>query len=356
MDIRNSVADVTLRLTVVLLLCSYWTHHPTVRIPKERRNWKFDLRWDIGIYVGQPENTVDSGLIFYPFERSVKCRTDLVKLDISDEAYLKYYSRRHDIRETKESTPARINQLLTARSWDITRMLQDESMIRDDDERSQTTPVPLAEPEEIPPELIANQDIPQKSRRTWNHLPPPLSTRSKDKIRAAIAEYLTQPDNSTMVESLKVMAARTGGPKVTEALLSPEREAWIDVIFDEIITLLNTTHSLEEEDIDESMPYLLIHGTMQLKKKMKTADIVDKLKARLCACGNELDEVAMDTYSPTVAALTHATLLQIAVHDGMYLQTIDTVSAYLCQDYPQDVTFPRLSHKSADLTRSRLIA
>ena len=309
-----------------------------VRIPKERRNWKFDLRCDIGIYVGQPENTVDSGLIFYPFERSVKCRTDLVKLDISDEAYLKYYSRRHDIRENKESTPARINQLLTARSWDITRMLQDESMIRDDDERSQTTPVPLAEPEEIPPELIANQDIPQKSRRTWNHLPPPLSTRSKDKIRAAIAEYLTQPDNSTMVESLKVMAARTGGPKVTEALLSPEREAWIDVIFVEIITLLNTTHSLEEEDIDESMPYLLIHGTMQLKKKMKTADIVDKLKARLCACGNELDEVAMDTYSPTVAALTHATLLQIAVHDGMYLQTIDTVSAYLCQDYPQDVT------------------
>ena len=67
---------------------------------------------------------------------------------------------------------------------------------------------------------------------------------------------------------------------------------------------------------------------MQLKKKMKTADIVDKLNARLCACGNEL--IAMDTYSPTVAALTHATLLQIAVHDGMYLQFIDTVSAYLC--------------------------
>ena len=45
-----------------------------VRIPKERRNWKFDLRWDIGSYLGQPENTVDSGLIFYPFERSVKFR------------------------------------------------------------------------------------------------------------------------------------------------------------------------------------------------------------------------------------------------------------------------------------------
>ena len=26
----QTVADVTLRLTVVLLLCSYWTHHPTV--------------------------------------------------------------------------------------------------------------------------------------------------------------------------------------------------------------------------------------------------------------------------------------------------------------------------------------
>ena len=53
---------------------------------------------------------------------------------------------------------------------------------------------------------------------------------------------------------------------------------------------------------------------MQLKKKMKDAVTVDKLKARICACGNELDEVEGETYSPTVAPLTHSFMLQLAVH------------------------------------------
>ena len=305
-----------------------------VHIPKERRTWKLDLRWDVGIYIGQPDNIVDAGLIFYPFERSVKCRTDLVKLDISDEAYKMYYSRRHDIRDSKESTPTRIGRLLEG-CWDITRMLNEGST---QDAQPQALIAPLTEPEEIPQELADEEDTQQRLRRKWDHLPPPLSTRARNKIRAALAAYLRHPDNSALMESFKVMAAKTGGPKVAEALRSQEREGWIDVIVDEIISLLHTTQSLVEEVIDESLPYLLVHGTMQLKKKMKTADIVEKLKARLCACGNELDQVDADTYSPTVSALTHATLLQIAVHDKMHLQTIDTVSAYLCQDYPQDTT------------------
>ena len=60
--------------------------------------------------------------------------------------------------------------------------------------------------------------------------------------------------------------------------------------------------------------------TMQLKIKMITETIVDKLKARLCACGNELEEVDNDTYSPTVSALTHCLMLQLAVHDRMHIR------------------------------------
>ena len=52
---------------------------------------------------------------------------------------------------------------------------------------------------------------------------------------------------------------------------------------------------------------------------MITETIVDKLKARLCACGNELEEVDNDTYSPTVSALTHRLMLQLAVHDRMHI-------------------------------------
>ena len=84
--------------------------------------------------------------------------------------------------------------------------------------------------------------------------------------------------------------------------------AMVDEIID---TMLNTTKTLRPEDIDESKDYKLIHTTMQLKIKMKTDTIVDKLKARLCACGNELEEVESETYSPTVSNLTHSSMLQL---------------------------------------------
>ena len=102
--------------------------------------------------------------------------------------------------------------------------------------------------------------------------------------------------------------------------------------------MINTTRTLKPEDIDTTRDYKLIHTTMQLKIKMKTDTIVDKLKARLCECGNELAEVDNETYSPTVSNLTHSFMLQLAVHDRMQIQLIDAKSAYLCQAYPQDVT------------------
>ena len=71
---------------------------------------------------------------------------------------------------------------------------------------------------------------------------------------------------------------------------------------------------------------------------MKTDTIVDKMKARLCACGNEIDEVDNETYSPTVSSLTHSFMLQVAVHDRMQIQLVDTKAAYLCQVYPEDAT------------------
>ena len=123
-----------------------------------------------------------------------------------------------------------------------------------------------------------------------------------------------------------------------EALESGIRDQWIVAMADEIIdNMINSTRTSVPEDIDFSKPYHLIHTTMQMKIKMKTDTIIDKLKARLCACGNELQEVDNETYSPTVASLTHAFMLHDAVHDRMHVQLIDTKAAYLCQEYPQDV-------------------
>ena len=298
-----------------------------VHVTKERRVWKFDMRWDIGIFIGQPEASVDAAIVYYPFDGKVLTRTDLIKLDISDEAYRRYYSARHDVHDDNRSAQTRIGELLRENERDITKVLHQAN--------DEATQVPLTatliEPEEVPQALTT--EARSRTRKTWTHLPAPRVTRSK----------------SSRVEESRIlaMAARTLGPKVHEALRSPEREDWVDAMGDEIDTVTKKTGCLIAEDIDTSQPYELVHATMQLKKKMIDAVTVDKRKARLCACGNELDQTGGETYSPTVAAITHSLMLQIAVHDGMHIQLVDTVAAYLNQEYPEDATplyvvFPRL--------------
>lgn len=284
-----------------------------VHISKERRRWKFDLRWDVGIYIGQPEASVDSAIIYYPFEGKVLERTDLVKLDITDEAYRRYYSRRHDIYDGTRSAPTRVGEILHDNEINIEKLLT----LQDDEQPP--IAIPLMEPTELPPDLS-----PQRRQRRWDHLPAPRVTRSKQSAASAMA--------------VKVLAARASGPSITEALRAPDREEWVEAMSGEIETITNQFGCLIPEEIDTSQPYDLVHATMQLRKKMKDAVTIDKRKARLCACGNELGHIEGETYSPTVAALTHSFMLQLAVHDRMSLQLIDTVAAYLNQDYPEDAT------------------
>ena len=63
---------------------------------------------------------------------------------------------------------------------------------------------------------------------------------------------------------------------------------------------------------------------------------MDKYKCRLCVFGNELYGQVPETYSPTVGALAHAAVHQIAVIDEMEMCLIDVVQAYLYQPYPAD--------------------
>ena len=300
-----------------------------VHVTKERRLWKFDLRWDIGIYIGQPEGSVDAAIVYYPFDGKLLTRTDLIKLDISDEAYRRYYSARHDAFSDSRSAQTKIGELLRENERDITKVLDTAN----DEVTEPPLTASLIEPEEVPLPLTTEaRNRTRRSRVIRSELPAPRVTRSR-----------TRHDEA----SILAMAARALGPKVHEALRTPEREGWVDAMDDEIDTVVNKTGCLVAEDIDPSLPYELVHATMQLKKKMKDAMTVDKFKARLCACGNELDQTGGETYSPTVAAITHSLMLQIAVHDCMHIQLVDTVAAYLNQEYPVDATplyvvFPRL--------------
>ena len=58
-----------------------------VKVPKELRPWKFALRRDLFIFVGRPNDSVESALVYSPFDHYVLTRGDLFKLDISDEQY-----------------------------------------------------------------------------------------------------------------------------------------------------------------------------------------------------------------------------------------------------------------------------
>ena len=305
-----------------------------VHLPKDKRNWKFDLRWDIGVYIGQPPHSVEAALVFFPYRNAVLVRTDVAKLDITTEAYKRFYFKRYDVSGSSTSTATRIHQRIEECMHDFDKPLEEDD--NDSDENPMTTP--LLETEETPPEL--QPEARRRNQRRWDNLPPPRITRSQARVGANLCS-LSDDELVDMfcATAVKVFLARAGGPTVQEALESGIRDQWIETMFDEIVEgMFNTSRTLEPEDIDQSKPYKLIHTTMQLKVKMKTDTIVDKLKARLCACGNELTEVDHETYSPTVSNLTHSLMLQIAVHDRMIIQLVDTKAAYLCQDYPQDST------------------
>jgi hypothetical protein len=126
-----------------------------------------------------------------------------------------------------------------------------------------------------------------------------------------------------------------GKTTVGKALHSSDASQWIDAMRAEILLLLQ--HTLEPVEYSK-LPSnkRIIHSTMQLKLKKLPTGVIDKYKARLCACGNELWSNTAETYSPTIGALAYATVHQLAIIDQMVTCTVDTVGAYLYADYPAD--------------------
>ena len=302
-----------------------------VHVPKDKRSWKFDLRWDIGIYVGQPPHSVEAATVYFPFRNQILVRTDVAKLDISEEAYKRYYFKRYDMHNNSMSSASRLTHRLEEIKYDFSKDPAGET--NDTPIENETLTVPFVDPEDVPVEL--HQSKPKQTKKSF----PRMTTRSLSSLQDESGQDMATQAINAFTVAIKAFVARASGPEVREALNSILRDQWIIAMADEIIDgMINTSKTLVPEEIDKSKAYKLIHTTMQLKIKMKTDTIVDKLKARLCACGNELEDVDNETYSPTVSNLTHSFMLQIAVHDRMHVQLIDTKAAYLCQDYPEDAT------------------
>jgi hypothetical protein len=102
-------------------------------------------------------------------------------------------------------------------------------------------------------------------------------------------------------------------------------------------SLFDVFQCLVPEEIDYNKDYDCIHATVDLKIKYIDETTIDKFKVRICGCGNELVRSGAylnETYSPTVSYLTHSTMLQLAIYEQMHICSIDTVAAFLHQEYP----------------------
>jgi len=60
----------------------------TVRIPK--REWRFDLRSDLGIYIGTSAGSVNGGSVYYPSTKAILARAELVPLKITESEFSRY--------------------------------------------------------------------------------------------------------------------------------------------------------------------------------------------------------------------------------------------------------------------------
>ena len=120
-----------------------------VHLPKEKRNWKFDLRWDVGVYICQPPHSVEASLVYFLYRNSVLVRTDVAKLEITEEAYKKFYFRRHDISGSSISTATRIHHRVEECLCDFDKPLEE---IANDLTTEQPMTAPLMEPDEVFPQ------------------------------------------------------------------------------------------------------------------------------------------------------------------------------------------------------------
>jgi hypothetical protein len=128
-------------------------------------------------------------------------------------------------------------------------------------------------------------------------------------------------------------------PTVLKAMKQDDAEEWKKCIREEYIDNLIGNGTLVAADND-SIPAdaQVIWLTTQLKKKYFPDGKVDKYKARGCGRGDQLKDYAQETYSPTIGALTYSTLQNVALIDGMETMLVDTVAAFLCQDYPYETS------------------
>ena len=290
-------------------------------------SWKFDLKNEIAIYVGQPPGTKGACLVYYPASQSTAVRYHCTKVDISDREYLHYYQKRADIKNGGPATYKVIEQAFHDFRESIYASEASTQPSEGVPQASEGGMIPISEPlfEASEPDLPLPSASRKRNRRNRDN-PIASSPRRSARLNAFNA-IVFDP-------AAYLFSACAAKVTVSKALKSLEYEEWIKAIRSEVDQLIDggTLEATAATDILEYSK--IIHSTMQLKHKQHASGLSDKYKGRLCACGNELYGSIAETYSPTIGALAYATVHQLAIIDSMHMCTVDTVGAYLYQSYP----------------------
>jgi hypothetical protein len=288
-----------------------------VNLPVSDRKWKFDVRNDIGIYVGQPRHSVESNIIYWPYSHTVTERTGVYKLEISEQQLREWYGKRETMRNG--SLPYAV---IRDAFHDFSRQASEVNVEVMDESTSYTEECQKPKRVRVGPEPTDRILRSQATDHTSNSEPHGVfsATLSDDH------NYLTYAARLRPVDS----------PTVNAALKRDDAELWIEAIRKEILMLMDRKTLQPVSHVEVPRDAKIIYSTMQLKLKRLANNAIDKYKARCCARGDQLAGEIELTYSPTISALAYAVVHQIAIIDDMKLCTIDTVGAYLYQDYPEE--------------------
>jgi hypothetical protein len=313
---------------------------------KIEKNWKFDVRNQLGIYCGQPENK-GGNMIYWPCEHTISVRYSCWKIEVTDRQFMMYYEQRHHIRSGSlkfaqvegafhDFTKAAAMDEAEEKKWLATLKPLSSSLGGDD---FQQVPCVGNRPTVVTPVHDFAREEKRGSAR--DETADERVTRGGTKY-GMVAEPKSFEDYGAFIDVFGgymfdfqscFAATKT---TVGSALRSEHRIEWLKAMKIEIDLLIGggTLQLVKDSEFDKRAK--VIHTTMQLKQKLHQDSSLDKWKARLCACGNELFGAVAETFAPTISALAYATVHQISVIDRMHKCTIDTVGAYLHQDYPKD--------------------
>jgi len=308
-----------------------------VRIPN--RTWKFDIRNELGVYLGESNNSVNGGLVFFPSTRAILPRGDLVELTISKEDFDRY----SNVRDSIKNSPS---------------LLDRELIIEIPDELAEPRETGEAEGQKVPSERSRTTNSKEQGAAAKGQYTSPALPLTKRAVKKIHQGFIRNMVKGVMTRKMTKMAAmlakvtvQTMTDEVKNALEGPEKDHWIEALKIELQSLFEDSKSLVREDPTgvKGIDYDEIFATAVFKKKMKDDKTLDKYKVRIPVCGNQLlgkPGYNNPTYSPTISMLVHSSLLQMSIYDKLHMATFDTVAAYLYQYYPETfkalyVRFPK---------------